>query len=60
VQPTALAWVQLARGETAEGIATLEKALEMKDPLLSFTRLGQGTLLPDLPELAAFLDRITS
>ena len=24
VQPTALAWAQLARGKTAEGIATLE------------------------------------
>jgi serine/threonine protein kinase/tetratricopeptide (TPR) repeat protein len=60
VQPTAFAWVQLARGETAEGIATLEKAVEMNDPMVSFTRLGQGTFFPDLPEVAAFLDRITS
>jgi hypothetical protein len=60
VQPTAFAWVQLARGETAAGIAALEKALEMKDSMLSFTRLGQGTFFPDLAEVAAFLDRITS
>jgi serine/threonine protein kinase/tetratricopeptide (TPR) repeat protein len=60
VQPTPFAWVQLARGETSEGLATLEKAVEMNDPMVPFTRLGQGTFFPDLPDVAAFLERITS
>jgi serine/threonine protein kinase/tetratricopeptide (TPR) repeat protein len=60
VQPTAFAWAQLARGETADGIATLERAFEMKDPMVSFTRIGQGTFFQELPEVAVFLDRVTS
>ena len=60
VQPTVLAWAQLARGETAQGVASLEKAFESKDPMVSFTRLGQGTFFPDLQEVATFLDRVIS
>ena len=42
------------------GLATLERAVEAKDPMVAFARLGQGTFFADLPEVAAFLDRITS